>query len=179
MEDRLYEYGGEAFGVRLSMSELKAAWESLTPMEFPGVDSGKLEQLAAWAGLSRDELLAATNIMDIYEPAIEKLARITPGINNPDGPCGVRHWRHAGQILADKMPPQQWALASRLHEKIGRFVAFDHLIGDGNPFPDPITDDQTIAAAGRKVARWFRERGVPLVVSSDTVEKRMWMEQKK
>jgi hypothetical protein len=85
-----------------------------------------------------------------------------------DGPISDRRWQYGGQVLLGQMEPQVHKLASYLFQfKDLRDVRFSELINKRIVRAD---DDQTIAKHGRKVTKWFKDRDVPLRVSSTTVE---------
>ena len=73
------------------------------------------------------------------------------------------------------MTPQEHRLASYLFKfKDQRDVTFNELMSNGIVGSDvDRTSDATIQKHGSKVTIWFRDRGVPLKVSSTTVHRTM------
>jgi hypothetical protein len=106
---------------------------------------------------------------------VQLRVKLTGSTPEPDGPCDVDQWRHDGVKTNQKMQPQTWKLAKRLHESLGEKVHFADLIGAGGVFVDDLTSDQNIQRQGSRLKKWFREQGIPLTVSSSTTDRFIWM----
>jgi hypothetical protein len=127
-----------------------------------------------WGRLPNELRQYAANLRGADESSRENAA-VSDAPTTQDGPISACRWQYGGQILPGEMTPQEHRLASYLFKfKDQRDVTFNELMSNGIVGSDvDRTSDATIQKHGSKVTIWFRDRGVPLKVSSTTVHRTM------
>jgi len=89
-----------------------------------------------------------------------------------DGPCGINEWTYGGKRLQGEMTPKQWKLAKYLWKRRKQKVPLNDLIGDQKMFIEDI-ERETVKKHGSGISLWFKEKEIPIKVSSEGDE--IWM----